>query len=589
MSDQTIAYFSMEIALETHIPTYSGGLGVLAGDTLRSAADLSLPMVAVTLVHRKGYFAQRIDSTGAQIERPSPWSPEDHLEPLAPRVIVVLEGRKVCVRAWRYIVEGVGGAEVPVYLLDTNLPENSPKDRELTDVLYGGDARLRLKQEAVLGLGGEALLRALGHGSLKVYHMNEGHSALLVLALLERQAGLKGLPSVTAQGRAAVRQQCVFTTHTPVSAGHDRFPMKLVGEVLGPVYAKVLQACPGMERDTLNMTTLALGHARATNGVAMRHGQVSREMFPGQLIDAITNGVHAQTWLSEPMQELLDHHIPEWRADPMNLRYAVGILPREIAHAHEQSKRRLIAEVEWRTGRRLDPAAMTIGFARRATGYKRMALLFSDMPRLKRIAREVGPLQIIYAGKAHPHDKEGKTDIREVNAAARALEGVIPVVYLQDYDMDLARRLCAGVDLWLNTPLRPLEASGTSGMKAALNGVPSLSTLDGWWIEGHVEGATGWSIGEHYQEMDPAGDAEALYSKLESAILPMFYHRPEEYARVRQLAVAYNGSFFNAQRMVLQYVRHVYRLQYIQGAVEDGAGPAQHARPRSWLPHVREA
>ncbi len=331
------------------------------------------------------------------------------------------------------------------------------------------------------------------------------------------------------------------------------------------------------------MTTLTLGHARATNGVAMRHGQVSREMFPGHPIDAITNGVHARTWLADPMQELLDHHIPEWRADPMNLRYAVGIPPREIAGAHERSKRRLIAKGKLRTGRRLDPAVMTIGFARRATAYKRTALIFSDMARLKRIAREVGPLQIIYAGKAHPRDREGKAGIREVNAA-RALEGAISVVYLQDYDMDLARTLCAGVDLWLNTPERPLEASGTSGMKAALNGVPSLSTLEGWWIEGHVEGATGWSIGEHYEDMDPSGDAEALYTKLERAVLPMFYQRKEEYARVRQLAIAYNGLFFNAQRGCCNTPGTSAGCSTRRGGGEDGAAPPHRARARSRSP-----
>ncbi|HWV58857.1 MAG TPA: alpha-glucan family phosphorylase [Longimicrobiales bacterium] len=609
-----IAYFSMEIGLESDLPTYAGGLGVLAGDTLRAAADLGIPMVGVTLAHRKGYFRQRLDPAGIQTEEPAEWSPEERLEALDARVQLTLEGRTVHIRAWRYWVHGIGDGTVAVYLLDTALPENSPEDAAITDQLYGGDQRHRLRQEAVLGLGGVAILRALGH-DVRVYHLNEGHSALLTLALMEslnegalnqvatpsaqvtpenNGAGREGTASAeprpaeaaaapaagtqapspdaaTSQdGRtdsgtsqlpvAAVRAQCVFTTHTPVPAGHDRFPWPLVRTVLGDERAAVLAGAGCRIGDELNMTQLALLMSRYVNGVAMRHGEISRGMFPGYPIRAITNGVHPATWTSPPFRALFDRHLPGWQADPFSLRHALGIPTTEILEAHAAAKATLRAEVERRTGVKLAATAFSLGFARRATPYKRAALLFSDILRLKRIAREVGPLQIVYAGKAHPRDSAGKAVIKEVFQAAKALEPDVTVVYLEEYDMDLAARVIAGVDVWLNTPQKPHEASGTSGMKAALNGVPSLSVLDGWWIEGHIEGVTGWAIGEgwHLTDDDVVQDTLALYDKLERVILPLFYGRPEAFAQVMRSAIALNGSFFNTQRMLLQYAAGAY-------------------------------
>jgi glycogen phosphorylase len=550
----------MEIGLQNDIPTYSGGLGILAGDTLRAAADMDLPLIAVTLVHREGYFKQSLEN-GRQQEAASPWAPEERLEPVDERVTLELEGQSVHVRAWRYVVKGLAG-EIPVYLLDTSLAENPEPYRGITNQLYGGDLRMRLLQEAVLGLGGVAMIEACGH-NCSTYHMNEGHSALLGLALVEEHE-----PEFGDEALAHVRRHCVFTTHTPVPAGHDAFPMDMVRGVLGEPRTQTLQRIGCGEDGKLNMTDLALRVSRYVNGVAMRHRDVSRVMFPDYLINSITNGVHAATWTCQEFRDLFDRTIPEWRAETFNLRYAVAIAFDDVKAAHDAVKKRLLAEVALRTGKSFKPDVFTIGFARRATPYKRADMLFTDLDRLRLIARNSGGLQILYAGKAHPHDEGGKEIIQRIHQAAEVVADSVDVVYLENYDMELAGLLVAGVDLWLNTPQKPQEASGTSGMKAALNGVPSLSVLDGWWIEGHVEGVTGWSIGAHWHgESDNTAEANMLYDKLEHAILPMFYERPDEYVQIMTRAIALNGSFFTAQRMVLQYALRAYELETIAAHV----------------------
>lgn len=561
----TIAYFSMDVAIDSGIPTYSGGLGILAGDTLRSAADLEAPMVAVTLLHRKGYFEQRLDSKGNQLETPSKWSPENRLEPLSPQVTISIEGRNVGVRAWRYLFGGVSGHGVPLFFLDTNLDENDPRDRALTDHLYGGDELYRLCQEVVLGFGGVAMLRTLGYTNLRVFHMNEGHSALITLALLQEQAGAKLDGGFSETQVETVRRQCVFTTHTPVPAGHDRFRADLVRQVLGEAFAAALRQMRVMDGE-LNMTELALRLSGFVNGVSMRHGEVTRAMFPDYNIKAITNGVDAATWAADPFAALYDRRIPQWRRDNGYLRYAVGIPVAEIRQAHRQAKQALLQQVRWLTGSQLDEKVFTVGFARRATAYKRADLLFSDLERLKQIAREAGPLQLVYAGKAHPRDQAGKAIIRRIFEAAAALANYVRVVYLENHDMALGKLLCAGADVWLNTPIRPQEASGTSGMKAALNGVPSFSIIDGWWVEGHIEGVTGWSIeAPNGAENDSVAEAISLYDKLADVILPLFYNQPDKFDEVMRSAIAFNGSFFNTQRMLFQYLRNAYAPAYSNG------------------------
>jgi starch phosphorylase len=570
----TVAYFSMEIGLEQGLPTYSGGLGVLAGDTIRSAADLRLPMVAVTLAHRQGYFTQRLGEGGVQQESATAWRPEERLAAVPHQVTVQIEGRDVRVRAWRYEVKGVTGHVVPVLLLDTHLDENDPYDRTLTDTLYGGDGRYRLCQEVVLGVGGAALLEAMGMGPDQgtQYHINEGHAALLCAHLLERR--LAGRPAFEAgvSDAEAVARHCIFTTHTPVPAGHDRFPGDLARRVLGPTKAAILDALKLWEGGELNMTYLALRCSRYINGVALRHQEVSREMFPDFPIGAVTNGVHAVQWTSEPFKRLFDRHVPEWRRDNYYLRYACTLPLDDLRAAHAEAKAHTLDEVARRTGQRLDPKALTIGFARRSTPYKRADLVFRDLDRLRAIARGVGPLQFVFAGKAHPRDEGGKALIRRVHEAARELGDALRVVYVENYEMALGGMLTSGVDLWLNTPTRPLEASGTSGMKSALNGVPSLSVLDGWWIEGCVEGATGWAVGgmaappDAEAAADPdaaaaayaAADAADLYHKLERTVAPLYYGSPDRWAEVMRNAIAVNGSWFNTQRMVTQYVHNAY-------------------------------
>jgi glycogen phosphorylase len=555
-----IAYFSMEIELESGIPTYSGGLGVLAGDMLRSAADAGVAMVAVSLVHRKGYFRQKLDAQGQQTETDDEWRPEDRLERLEPVTPVHIDGREVQVQAWKYVVRGRDGHELPVILLDARVPGNTPEDAALTDHLYGGDDDYRLCQEVILGLGGRAMLAALGVNGIRVYHMNEGHSSLLTIGLLEQQ--LAGRRNPNEDDVNAVRKQCVFTTHTPVPAGHDKFSRDLTRKILGDARVALMDAVHSWHDGLLNMTYLGLRFSRYVNGVAMHHGDVSQDMFPGYPIHAITNGVDTGRWVSPVFQKLYDQHLPGWRRDNLYLRYAIKIDAAEIGETHQAAKRVMLAALVEKTRVTLDEKVLTIGFARRAAQYKRMDLLFSDLDRLRGIANKVGLLQIVYGGKAHPKDEAGKAAIRGVFEAAEALRGVIEVVYVENYDAQWAGLMTSGADLWLNTPHRPFEASGTSGMKAAMNGVPSLSILDGWWMEGCIEGVTGWAIGSDALPDDDQGDEIAsLYDQLEHAIVPMYYGSPGKYFELMRSTIALNGSFFNTQRMLRQYVEDAYQTQ----------------------------
>jgi starch phosphorylase len=574
-----IAYLSMEIALEPAIPTYSGGLGILAGDTIRSAADLRVPMVAVSLLYRGGYFIQRLDAAGWQTEEPVAWEVATHLREMHSRTAISIERRTVHLRAWRYSIRGVGGYVVPVYLLDTDLPENSEWDRGITRSLYGGDWYQRLCQEVVLGIGGVQMLRALGYDQLERFHMNEGHASFLILALLHESAQNSGRKQVDLSDVAAVRHQCVFTTHTPVPAGHDQFPLDAVGRVLGSqhdlaemfspeIAPRIVGSGPhgGTGRaqgsGSLNMTYLGLNMSRYVNGVAKKHGEISRLMFAGYQIDAITNGVHVATWTCPSLQALYDRYLSDWRQDNFSLRYAESIPKDELWDAHIKAKRELLDYARTQGQLALDPDIFTVGFARRITAYKRPDLLFNDVERLRKIVRDVGPLQVLCAGKAHPNDRDGKLIIQHLFEIKEILKNDLAVVFIPNYDLEIAKRMTSGVDLWLNTPQPPLEASGTSGMKAALNGIPSLSILDGWWIEGHIEGITGWCIENKKSSpataLDREHDALSLYQKIEQVILPMYYGRRDQFVDVMRHAIAINGSFFNTQRMLQQYVLQAY-------------------------------
>lgn len=551
----TVAYFSMEIAIAPEMPTYSGGLGILAGDTMRSAADLGLGLCAVTLLHRQGYFRQHLDAQGIQTAEDQPWPLEKLLTLEDAHVEVTLEGRPVRVRAWRYDLEGVSGHTIPIYLLDTDLPENDPRDRELTDHLYGGDTDYRLSQEAILGIGGVRMLEALGY-DVTVFHMNEGHAALLTVGLMEVQLGSQLDRPISERDTQAVRNRCVFTTHTPVPAGHDRFSMEQTHRILGSKLAQLLERMGGVHDGMLNMTYVALTSSRFVNGVAMQHGKISREMFPDYSIYAITNGVHAATWTAPPMQGIFDRSLPRWRKDNFQLRYAIDVPLRDIEKAHAESKRSLLDIVAERTGIQLRTNVFTIGFARRVATYKRADLLLSDPERLVHCAEKFRGLQVLFSGKAHPHDEPGKKLIQEIfEVAARVDSETLKIIYLENYEWKLASMLTAGVDLWLNTPRRPFEASGTSGMKAALNGVPSLSVLDGWWVEGCIEGVTGWAIPD---SDTPEQEVTSLFDRLESTILPLYYGNPDQWRTVMRSTIALNGSFFNTHRMLQEYISNAY-------------------------------
>ncbi|HEX9645904.1 MAG TPA: alpha-glucan family phosphorylase [Alphaproteobacteria bacterium] len=552
-----IAYFSMELAIRPEMRSYAGGLGILAGDTARSCADLELPVVFVTLVSRAGYFRQTIDRDGRQVEAPDWWRPGEWCTPLDAMIAVAIDGRPVWIRPWLYMLSCPHGHRIPILLLDTDLDQNAAADREITHFLYGGDDAYRLKQEIVLGLGGIRLLRALGF-DVHTYHLNEGHAALLTLDLLNRwkiapEDRIAGEPPYDI---AEVRERCVFTTHTPVEAGQDRFPYQLFAQLL-PDFVD-LDALKGLAgADRLNMTRLAFNLSGYVNGVARRHAETTERMFPGYRIHAVTNGVHVGTWTHESFARLYQAHFPHWQHEPEILVRALQLAEDEVWRCHMEAKHDLISRVKLSAGTDLDPEVPILGFARRMTGYKRPLLLLSDLERLAAIASR-HPFQIVMAGKAHPRDDGGKDSIRQIHDHLRRLTGTVRGAFLADYDMDLAKTLVAGSDVWLNTPLPPLEASGTSGMKAALNGVLNLSVLDGWWIEACVEGINGWAIGADGDGGSDDHHAAALYDKLDGTVLPLFYADPGRWRWMMKQAIGNIAYYFNSQRMMRRYASEAY-------------------------------
>ncbi len=545
-----VAYFGMEIALEDSMKTFGGGLGVLAGDILKSCADLEVPVVGVSLVHNQGYFKQLIDKNGRQIEHYPYWNPSEKLTAISEKVGVSIQGRKVNVRPWLYELKGKTGFIVPIYFLDTkDINQGRPWDEDITSRLYGGNhAYNRITQEVVLGIGGKRMLDQLGF-EIDTYHMNEGHSALLLLELLKEL-----------KDPEKVKEKCVFTTHTPVAVGHDSFSYSDIIDVLRDELPADIGEYAGNNR--FSMTELAMNLSRYVNAVSKKHSEISRFMFPGRNIDYITNGVHSYTWTSEEMQRVYDKIVPEWRKDPSNLNKIKNMQETsEIFNAHQSAKNRLFSYIKENYNVILDPSVLTIGFARRAAIYKRADLIFHDLERLKRIGKN--KLQLIFAGKAHPSDDGGKDLIARVIGSICAISNDIKAIYLEDYDMYQGLLMTSGVDLWLNTPLRPREASGTSGMKASHNAVPSLSVLDGWWIEGCKEGITGWSIGpEPFEnrivEVDNSEDADDLYKKLEHIIIPTFYYNKNLWKEIMINSIAENASYFNTERVVKEYCKKAY-------------------------------
>jgi len=550
IEDPRIAYFSMEIGIIKDVPTYSGGLGVLAGDIVKASADLKLQMVALTLASRKGYFRQKLTDRGEQQEFPDEWDPSKSLFRMPKMTMVTIEGRQVKVQAWLYEYQSPTGGMVPILFLDTDVEGNSEEDRRITDHLYGGDKRYRFKQEIVLGIGGVKLLNELGF-KVRKYHMNEGHSALLTFELLKEK-------NMDAE---KVQSLCVFTTHTPIEAAFDQFSYDMVEEVLGKEYW-MLNVKQHAGHDNLNMTYLALNLSKYVNGVSKAHMEYSRKLFPGHYIRSVTNGVHSYTWTCPSFRALFDKYIPSWANEPILLVRALEIPNQEVWDAHVKAKTDLIDFVEKSKGIKLDSEVLTIGFARRATGYKRSTLIFSDLHRLLEVNKS-GKIQMVFAGKAHPRDVDGKKLIREIHEYADKLKDQIKIVYLENYDLEVASKLTSGVDVWLNTPVPPMEASGTSGMKAAHNGVVNFSVLDGWWVEGCVEGVTGWSIGPHPKEFvidEERKEVELrdLYSKLEYLIAPTFYGQRDAWIDLMKNSIARIAHYFQIQWVMRRYITEAY-------------------------------
>ena len=534
-----IAYFSAEIGFSSSIPTYSGGLGVLAGDHLKAAADANMPLVGITLLYRHGYFRQHVGHDGWQTESYPIFNPQPALEKLSNIVEVTLQGRKIKIAIWRTHLTGYTGHKVPILFLDADVPGNAANDRALTHSLYGGDTEHRLWQEAVLGFAGTLAVHDV-YSDIKSYHLNEGHCSFVPLALLK-----SGFDT------DHVRKRTHFTTHTPVPAGHDVFPYHMAERVLGDLLPPQIRTYAGQE--ALSMSELALNLCGSANGVSELHGHVSRDMFPDKTIGYVTNGVHHLTWVSPHMAALFDRDLPGWRHDPSILVRARDLQPDAVAAARAACKKALLdyANSECNLGYAED--ILTIGFARRAASYKRATLLFRDPARLTRIC--AGKVQFVFAGKAHPRDDAGHRLIQGIVQAGQQLGEQLRIGYINNYNMLSGALITAGVDVWLNTPLRPHEASGTSGMKAALNGVPSASIADGWWAEGAQDGSNGWIIGDSAHPNDEA-DADSLYNVLEQHIIPTYYQNQARWRTIVQEAIS-TGTQFTAARMV-----HDYRTQY---------------------------
>ena len=618
-----VAYFSAEFGVHESLPIYSGGLGILAGDHLKSASELAVPLIAVGLLYRNGYFQQYLSADGWQQEA----YPELDFYNLSVEQMRYTDGSPVQVRVdlpdnavfckvWRANV-----GRVPMYLLDTNLQENAPADRDITAKLYGAGTELRIKQELILGIGGVRALSALNI-TPNVFHMNEGHSAFLALERI--RTILHDSPLNFDQARQQVMATNVFTTHTPVPAGIDTFSPEVMLKYFRPMipslklddegFLALGREDVGNRKQGFSMALLAIRLADNINGVSRLHGEVSRKMWhniwpqvpPDEVpIKSITNGVHTRTWLAADLAFTLDRYLSgEWMSDPSDQSVWEGVLQvpdEELWRAHERCRARLVGwarqALREQLGRRggayddltaaeqvLDPDALTIGFARRFATYKRGTLLFRDADRLKRLLEDAKrPIQFVFAGKAHPADNEGKELIKQIVNFARDPAIRRKMVFIENYDMNVARYLVQGVDVWLNTPRRPYEASGTSGMKAACNGVLNCSILDGWWVEGYSPDA-GWAIGrgESYPDSGYQDhvESQALYDILEKQMIPLFYHRsvdnlPREWIARMKNSMRKLAPVFNTNRMVRDYTQTFYVHAFERGQVLEANGMAR--------------
>ena len=535
----SVAYLSAEVGFESGLHTYSGGLGVLAGDHIKSAADAGLDLVGCTLLYREGYGRQHIDAEGNQTETYGEIDPHEYLCDTGVEIALPLDGTTLHSKVWLYRIQGL-----PTYFLDTRHPDNSPEHVSLGARLYGGDDATRVRQEYLLGVGGIRALQALGH-EVTGLHLNEGHCTFAMLEMLSQ-----------GWSREELKARSLFTTHTPVPAGHDRFDWALVDSVIGDLLPS--DACELSPGGLCSMSHLGIALAGQVNAVSNLNAFVASGMFAGVHIHPITNGVHHRTWTGAPMAAVFDAHLDGWRDDPAVLAHAGRIPDLELFSARDESREVLRDLVRAATGVELHGDRLTIGFARRFATYKRANLVFSDIERLRSIG--AGRIQFVFAGKAHPRDEGGKQLIRDIYAGAAEVADEIPVAFLEDYSMATGLAMTAGVDIWLNNPLRPMEASGTSGMKAAMNGVPNCSILDGWWPEACEHGVNGWAVGAGEDDRDDARDVESLYQVLENEVLPAWEKGREHWGDLIRASIATSARFTGA-RMISDYQRFYEAFQ----------------------------
>ena len=543
-----VGYFTAEIGLWSDLSTYSGGLGVLAGDHVKSAADAEIPLVGVTLLYREGYSRQHLDSDGIQSETYPVLDPSEFLELTDITIQLPLDNQTMYARVWCANVVGQTGHKVPVYFLDTTHELNSQYHQEIGQRLYGGNDDTRIRQEYLLGVGGVQLFDHL-QIELKGIHLNEGHCTFAMLELLSR-----------GWSRKQLTEKSLFTTHTPVPAGHDRFEWSLVKEIMGdklPDDAQELVRNAGDSEggNRCSMSHLAVALSTSVNAVSILNAEVAQTMFSEKKIIPITNGVHHPTWTSSTMTKLFDEHLPEWKANPNRLKEAQKIPIEALKQARNENRKHLRDLVRNETGVEFEEHRLTIGFARRFATYKRANLVFHDLEKLREIG--AGRIQFVFSGKAHPKDEGGKQLIRDIFASAKTVEEEIPVAFLENYSMATGLAMTSGVDIWLNNPIRPLEASGTSGMKAAMNGVPNCSILDGWWPEACNHGINGWAIGNAEDDRNDPRDAENIYSTLQNDVLPSWERKDETWANIMRESIA-SSAGFTGRRMIEDYL-HFYK------------------------------
>ena len=539
-----VGYFTAEIGLWSELHTYSGGLGVLAGDHVKSAADAGIPLVGVTLLYHQGYARQHIDSNGIQTETFPEFDPSNHLTKTDMTITLALDGQSLSAYVWKADIVGQSGHVVPVYFIDTHHESNTSEHQSLSSRLYGGDDDMRIRQEYVLGVGGVQLFDHLDV-EMQGLHLNEGHCTFAMLELLNR-----------GWSREELAKRSLFTTHTPVPAGHDRFDWSLVEQVVGDILPEdartLVQNAGDSERGArCSMSHLAVALSTSVNAVSKLNADVAMTMFDEQVIQPITNGVHHITWTSSVMASYFDQHLNGWRTQPESIANAKTLPTEELNQARATSRAQLREYVLSTTGVELSPDRLTIGFARRFATYKRANLVFKDLDRLCRIG--AGKIQFVFSGKAHPRDQGGKQLIRDIFESAEQIADEIPVAFIENYDMHTGLMMTSGVDIWLNNPIRPMEASGTSGMKAAMNGVPNCSILDGWWPEACIHGVNGWAIGNAEDDRDDDRDAENIYKVLEDDVLPLWEEDGDGWSNMMKASIAASARF-TGHRMIQDYL-----------------------------------